>query len=98
MEEKKVPYIKCPHCGHEYTADEIFVGTELIGVSKNVIKDPLGKILYVEYADQEDEPCLVEHYICDGCGRDFVIEADLTFKTHEQEEEKDFTKLETSLF
>ena len=40
--------IKCPFCGAEYSPSEIFMPGELIGKADNVIKDPTGRILYVE--------------------------------------------------
>lgn len=81
--------IKCPHCGYEYVPAEIFMPGELIGKTKNVIRDPLGKILYVDYQEDE-EPCLTASYTCDGCGRDFLIDAKLLVESREEEEELDF--------
>lgn len=45
-----LPLIKCPHCGHEYQAAEIFMPEDLLGrpTSNGIIKDALGKILYTE--------------------------------------------------
>ena len=88
--------IKCPHCGAEVHAAEIFYPEQLIGEPKNIIRDPLNRILYVEYKE-DGEPCLTEHYCCDGCERDFVVEATISFKAKPEAEEKDFSKLESSL-
>lgn len=45
---KNYKIIKCPHCGAEYLASEIFVPGELEGNAKSVIKDALNRIIYVE--------------------------------------------------
>lgn len=86
--------IKCPFCGHEYSASEIFMPGQIIGKADNVIKDPTGRILYTEWSE---EPEATEHFICDGCGKGFVVEASVTFKTYAEDEEKDFTDLSSSL-
>ena len=41
--------IKCIHCGAELHPSEIFMPEDLTGRPKNIIRDPLGKILYVEW-------------------------------------------------
>lgn len=46
--ESKSTVIKCPYCGHEYEASEIFMPGELIGRAKNIIKNPLGKVIFTE--------------------------------------------------
>lgn len=90
-------YISCPHCGAQYTPDELFVRGEMLGKSKNVIKDALGKILYVEYADESDEPNFVTSYICDNCNKSFVVEASMSFKSKKEDSITDFTNSSVSL-
>ena len=69
---------------------------ELIGTPENVIRDALGKIIYQEY-DEENEPCQVERYICDECGKPFVVEASVTYKVKKEDEQLDFSEQYVSL-
>jgi len=96
VKSNKSAAIRCPHCGWEYHPSEIYVGNELWGVPDSVVKDALGKILYEDYADG-DEPQSVEHFECENCGKPFVIEANLSFKTKKEEEELDFSEQYVSL-
>ena len=86
--------IKCPFCGAEYSPSEIFMPGELIGKADNVIKDPTGRILYVERAE---EPETTERFVCEQCEKAFVVEATISYKTRAEDEEADFGSLETSL-
>lgn len=88
--------IRCPHCGWEYHPSEVFIPGELLGNPDSVIKDPLGKILCEDYADG-DEPEFVEHFECENCGKPFIVEANLSFKSKKEEEELDFTEQYVSL-
>lgn len=76
--------------------DEVFMPGELIGRSKDVIRDSLGKIIYFDYAEDE-EPTLIEHFECENCGKSFVVEATVTFKTSAESEELDFGNKTVSL-
>ena len=38
--------IKCPHCGYEYTLEELFLASDILGKPRDLVRDPLGKILY----------------------------------------------------
>lgn len=88
--------IKCPHCGREYLPGEIFMPGELLGRSRTIVKDALGKILYVEW-EEDEEPTFTETYICDECGKEFIVEATVSFKTKAQAEELDFSDTSVSL-
>jgi len=94
--QQKWVSFKCPHCGAEYLPTEIFVPGELLGRTRTVVRDALGKILYVEWEDGE-EPTLTETYECDSCGKEFIVEATLSFKTKAQAEELDFSDTSVSL-
>ena len=50
MEEGKAIWtaVKCPHCGYEHELSEILMPGDLIGRPETVIRDALGKIIYVE--------------------------------------------------
>lgn len=59
--------IKCPKCGYEYTAAEIFFPQDLLGKPNNIIRDDKGHIMLVE----GEQPCLTEEYECEHCGTTF---------------------------
>ena len=67
-----------------------------MGKPETVIRDALNKVIYQEY-DEEDEPCLVEHYVCDHCNKPFIVEPSVSFKVRKEEEASDFSSLESSL-
>lgn len=92
----KTPIIKCPHCGYEYLPCEIYLPGSFLGESDQIVRDALGKIIYEEY-DPDNEPNMTEHYICDNCNKAFIIEAMVTYRTREEEEELDFSQEYTSL-
>lgn len=87
---------RCPHCGCEYHMAEIFMPDDVTGRVRNAIKDPLGKMIYVEYED-DGEPCLTQRYCCDQCGMDFVAEAIVSIKSRPVAEEADFSEEYASL-
>lgn len=45
MKEVNFVKITCPYCKAEYTLDEIYIGKYITGHSKDIIKDPTGKII-----------------------------------------------------
>lgn len=49
-EETKRGYkvIKCPHCGAEFLASEIFMPGEIVGKARSVVRDALNRLIYVE--------------------------------------------------
>lgn len=86
--------IKCPHCGAEYTLGEIYISKYITGQSKDIIKDPTGKIIATTWAENPD---LKETYNCDFCNRDFNVELDIKATSKELEEVVDFSKDTVSL-
>lgn len=50
MEETKSLWtpVKCPHCGHEHELSEILMPGDLLGRPEVVVRDALGKIIYVD--------------------------------------------------
>ena len=69
MDEKdKYFVIKCPNCGYEYLAAEIFFTDSLLGSPKDILRDDTGKILFIS----GDEPCLEQEWECDKCGHNFT--------------------------
>ena len=93
---RKTPIIKCPHCGAQYLPAEIFLPGAFLGRPDDLVKDSLGKILYEDYREG-GEPNMTEQYICDYCDKPFVIEAYITYKSVEEEPEKDFSTQYVSL-
>ena len=90
------PVIKCPHCGREYTPADIFYPGELLGRPQEIVRDALGKIIYHEYADDE-LPEQEERFICDECGKPFIVEPVVTYKVRKEDETLHFSDLSASL-
>ena len=80
----------------EFAPAEIFMPGELIGKPETVLRDALGKIIYQEY-DEGNEPAQVGHYVCDECGKPFIVEPVITYKVKTDEGAKDFSDLSASL-
>lgn len=90
--------IKCPHCGWEYLPGEVLYPTQVLGQPKNnIIRDPLGHILYEEYREN-DEPLAEDKFVCENCGKPFVIEIDVNYKSKPEEAELDFSTETVSLW
>ena len=97
MENKNVEVvIVCPHCKCQYHPAEIFYPDDYAGKPMNVIRDALGKILYVEYQDGY-EPVATEHFVCEECGKPFVVENTVSYKVKKEAEELDFSTDKVSL-
>lgn len=73
----KKPIIKCPHCGTEYLAGEIYLPKSFVGQPTDIIKTGEGVILTHDGTDMD----LKEEYTCDACNKKFVVVAAVTFKT-----------------
>ena len=93
---KNVSFVKivCPHCKAEYTLDEIYIGKYITGRSKEIIKDPLGKIIATTWLE---EPDVNETFRCNYCNRDFNVTLDITSESSELNELLDFSKDTASL-
>lgn len=77
--------IKCPHCGYEYLAAEIFYPDDLLGRPKDIVRMPDGRI---DFYDGE-MPNMCQTYTCDNCGKVLSVTAALKF-TAEVNEKLDF--------
>lgn len=93
---RKTPIIKCPHCGAQYLAAEIYIPGALLGRPDDLVKDSLGKIIYEDYVEG-NAPEMIEHFVCDYCNKAFVVEATVTYKTMAEDPEKDFSTQYVSL-
>ena len=90
--------VKCPHCGWEYLPAEVLYVENVLGMPTNsIVRDPLGHILYEEYREG-DEPHTEEKYICDNCGKPFIIVTDISYTTKPQEEILDFSDTSIQLW
>lgn len=67
--------LKCPKCGYEYLASEIFYPDDILGKPNNIIRDDKGHIILVE----GEQPHSSELFECYNCGTTF--KADLGFNT-----------------
>lgn len=66
--------IRCPKCGYEYLASEIFRPEDILGSCSNVLRDDNGKILLLSGGE---EPILEESWECDKCGCDFTAKLEM---------------------
>lgn len=96
MKPEKGQLIKCPHCGWEYAPSEIFMPGDIEGKASSVVRDALGKALYVGY-EEGKEPCSKTEYVCDGCGKAFSVEPTVSYRATKAPEELDFSSDEASL-
>jgi len=86
--------VKCPHCGREYLLGEIYTDRAFTGRPTDIVRDALGKIIYANYVV---EPDYHETYICDGCSKQFVVDAEVSLKSNKEAVELDFTEPAVSL-
>ena len=92
----KSPVIRCPHCGAEYLPGEIYIPGTMLGYPEDVVRDSMGRLLYEDYQVGK-EPDMIERFTCDYCEKPFIVEATITYKTREEEPEKDFSTQYVSL-
>lgn len=69
---------------------------DLVGTPDSVIRDALGKTIYVDYVEDE-QPATAEEYVCDNCGHSFIVEPVIQYKVRKQSEELDFGNDSVSL-
>lgn len=96
-ESKKKLLITCPHCKAQYLPGEIYMPGALIGQPPEIVKDSLGKIVYVDYQKVDKMPNMAESFICEYCNNPFEIEATITYKSKEVAEEANFNQAYVSL-
>ena len=71
---KKHVVIRCPKCGYEYLASEIFYPESLLGSCQNPLRDENGKLLLLP---EGEEPTLEEDWECYNCGCNFKAKLDV---------------------
>lgn len=77
--------IVCPICGEELLPAEVYIPEEFFGRPGEVIRDPAGKIEFFLGKGMN----LDEEYICDGCGANMRIHANLSFSVNTDPVEDD---------
>ena len=77
MHKSTYPYIRCPHCGAEYTTAEIFIPNSFVGAPEYVKRDLEGRIQSIAGSDMD----LQETYTCDFCKLAFKVQATVSFET-----------------
>lgn len=91
-EGKKKLLIECPHCKAQYLPGEIYMPGALIGQPLEIVKDSLGKIIYVDYRKVDAMPNNIESFICEYCDQPFEVEASpITYKAKKAAPEADFS-------
>lgn len=75
--KKRIDIIKCPKCGYEYTAGELFIPKYFLGEPKNLIRDENNKIIHDEGLIMDNKT----YFICYNCDSPFRIRAQLQFIT-----------------
>ena len=89
--------ITCPHCGAQYTLEELFEARDILGWPEDIIRDPLNKLMYVGYKDGS-EPSYKTHFICDFCDKPFNVDLRITATATKEAEELDFSNTVVKLF
>lgn len=81
--------VKCPKCGYEYVAAEIFLPKYLLGKPNNIIRDDAGHIMLIE----GEQPCSTEDYECEHCGTLFKTTLDIKSESKcvSKDEDETFT-------
>ena len=88
--------IKCPWCGTEYVPSELFNPTDLEGKPESILKDALGKVIFVDYPEGYS-PEQTTKYVCDTCNKPFLVEPTVSYKVKKEASELDFSDTSASL-
>ncbi len=79
--------IKCPKCGAEYLASEIFMPEDFLEYPIDILRTDKG---IIEDANIEDA-CLTEDYICDYCNTKFTVKAKVSYNVLESDFDEEYT-------
>jgi len=72
--------IKCPCCGAEYLAGEIYYPKSFLGQPKFVDRDS-NSYKITDYDEKDGNMNLQEDYVCDYCKTPFRVSAKVMFRT-----------------
>ena len=76
----RIDIIRCPNCGAEYTAGEIYLPEYFLGKPKYLEKDYIThKILY----DNGKPMNTKEYFTCEYCNTPFIVSAYVKFNVEE---------------
>lgn len=89
--------ITCPHCGAQFTLEELFEAGDILGWPEDIVRDPLNKIIYCSYK-KDAEPTYATKFICDFCDRPFNVDLKITATATKEDEALDFSNTTASLF
>lgn len=91
-------HIECPHCHAQYLPGEIYMPGALIGQPPEIVKDSLGKIVYVDYQKIGKMPNGNETFICEYCDQPFDVEVGyIAYKAKKADPAKNFKQDYVSL-
>lgn len=91
-------HIECPHCKAQYLPGEIYLPGALIGQPLEVVKDSMGKIIYVDYQKVDRMPDRIESFTCEYCEQPFEVEAGyIQYKVKKSDPAKNFKQEYVSL-
>lgn len=90
--------IRCPHCGQEYLAAELFMPEDLFGAPTNIVKTSDGKVDFF----LGERPTFETEYCCDNCDTTFRVRAKLSFESFIDDkdnfDEEYVSKLKVNIF
>lgn len=83
-DKKRDNVITCPFCGREYLPSEIFIPKNFFGKPEDIDRSVTGEIEVFSGSTMDT----TEDYVCDGCGKQFVVESEIKFRAVPKEENK----------
>ena len=78
---QRSPKAKCPYCGREYMPSELLYPENVLPSIGEPVRDEKGAIEFCTGSDELSS----ETYVCDGCGREFVVMPSLSVETFASE-------------
>lgn len=75
--DRELNVIRCPVCGQEYLAAELFLPDDLLGKPVDIVKTTDGKVDFY----LGEKPTLETTYNCDNCFTTFKVKARIQFDT-----------------
>ena len=87
----KPMHITCPFCKAQYFPGEIFMPGALLGHPSEVVRDDTGKIIFVDFHEENKLPTARETFVCEYCHQPFDVEAGyISYKAKESAPETNF--------
>lgn len=76
MSKNRKDIIRCPKCGAEYLAGEIYLPEEFLGIPDDIEREATTHKIITDFGKPMN---LNERYICDYCDTPFTVKAHVTF-------------------